>query len=92
MLLEDLASEMDAYDGQEVTTHGLVSEFDEDDGALARHFVVQDAEDNRVQLLPDEQAEPHVGSMVEVVGEFELDPQRGRLLHVESIEAVSDGS
>lgn len=84
--LAELAVEMERYDGDEITTSGVVVEFDETDGALERHFVIQDASDNRVQLLPDEVAEPHAGSAVTVTGEFEFDPERGRLLHVETIE------
>ncbi len=86
--LEDLAVEMQEYDGEEVTTHGVVAEFDEDDGALEHHYVIQDGDANRVQLVPDDAAAPHVGDMTEVVGTFEFDPDRGRLLHIESIEPV----
>lgn len=87
--LSDLAANAEDYDGRAVVAHGVVVEFGDEGGAVDRYFVMQDHNDNRVQLLPDEAAEPHVGSVVEVVGEFEFDPDRGRLLHVESIEAVT---
>lgn len=87
--LSELAANADYYDGRAVIAHGVVVEFGDEDGAVEQHFVIQDHDGNRVQLLPNEAAEPHVGSVVEVVGEFEFDPNRGRLLHVESIEAVT---
>jgi hypothetical protein len=84
--LSELALEAEQYDGHDVVAHGVVQEFGAADGATERHFVIQDAEATRVRLLPDEAAEPHVGSAVTVTGEFEFDPERGRLLHVEDIE------
>ena len=83
--LSDLVVEMEDYHGHTVTTHGMVREFGEDDGAIVRHVVVQDTEDNRVRLLPTEVAEGYVGTMVEVTGEFELDSERGRLIHIDEI-------
>lgn len=84
--LEELAVEAEQYDGQEVTTHGVVAEYGEDDGAVERHFVIQDADDNRVRLVPDGSAEEHVGSPVEVSGTFDYDQTRGRSLRIDSIE------
>lgn len=85
--LEDLAVEMDRYDGQQVVTHGIVREFGGDD--VDRYFVLQDAHPNRVRLLPTRVAEPHAQSTVEVTGTFEFDPNRGRLIRVERIEPVT---
>lgn len=87
--LSELALHADDYDGRVVIAHGVVREFGGSDGDVEQHFVIQDPDVNRVQLLPNEAAEPYVGSVVEVVGEFEFDPDRGRLLHVESIEAAT---
>lgn len=87
--LTELAANADYYDGRKVIAHGVVMEFGADDDAVEHHFVIQDQDVNRVQLLPNEAAEPYVGSVVEVLGEFEFDPGRGRLLHIESIEEVT---
>lgn len=83
--LEALTWDTDRYAGSEVTTSGVVVEFTTDDGATQRHYVIQDADANRVQLVPGEAAEPHVGQTVEVTGSFDFDPDRGRLLEVETI-------
>jgi predicted small lipoprotein YifL len=89
--LSEFVANPDYYDGREVVAHGVVLEFGDDDGPVEHHYVIQDSDVNRVQLLPNEAAEPHVGSVVEVAGEFEFDPDRGRLLHVERIESVGAG-
>lgn len=85
--LEDLAVEMDRYDGQEVVTHGVVAEFGGDD--VDPYFVVQDERPNRVRLVPTHLAEPHAQSMVEVAGTFEYDPNSGRVIRIDRIEPVT---
>lgn len=89
--LEDLTFNTDEYVGQEVVAHGVVTEFGDEDSEYGRYYVLQDADANRVQLLPPEAAEPHAGSTVEVVGEFDFDPERGRMLHVDTIEPLRGG-
>lgn len=84
--LADLTWEMEDYHGDEVRTSGVVIGFDESDGALEEHYVIQDADANRVKLLPAEVAQPFAGRTVTVSGAFEYDPERGRLLHIETIE------
>lgn len=88
MSLTELAVNSDFYDGQEVVASGIVLEFGSEDGPVEHHYVLQDADVNRVQLLPADAAAPHAGSAVEVVGEFEYDEERGRRLHIDTIEAV----
>lgn len=90
--LADLAFEPERYDGDAVTTSGVVVEFDEDDGALVRHFVIQDTDANRVKLLPDEEAEPFVGRIVRVTGQFSFDESTGRAIQVEEISPASGGA
>ncbi|HVM00394.1 MAG TPA: DUF5818 domain-containing protein [Egibacteraceae bacterium] len=89
--LTELAHNAPDYDGRQVATSGIVLEFGDDEGPVPHHFVLQDADVNRVELLPDEAAAPYVGSAVRVVGEFRFDENRGRMLHVESIEPVTAG-
>lgn len=82
----DLVTEHEAYDGEEIVVRGVVVDIDRED--VRRHAVVQDQNANRVELAPFEEAEPHVGSIVEATGEFEFDPDRGRVLHLTSIEPI----
>ncbi len=88
--LAELVADAEGYDGQQVITSGHVLEFDADDGALERHFVLQDSAANRVLLLPLEAAEEHGGALVEVLGQFEADEVQGRMLHVEEIDPLDD--
>lgn len=86
--LEDLAVHMDRYDGEQVATHGVVTEFG-GNGDVERYFVLQDDHPNRVRIVPTHEAEPHSRSVVRVVGTFEFDPGRGRLIRVDTIEPVA---
>lgn len=88
--LAELARDAERYDDREVSTTGMVREFDEDDGALERHFVIEDARANRVLLEPDDAAAPHVGEAVRVVGRFTFDPETGRALEVDVIERAAE--
>lgn len=85
--LADLAMDAERYDGRDVTVRGTVVAFDTEDGAMERHVVIEDEASNRVELLPIEVAEPHVGDDVEVTGTFSFDPERGRAIEVSSISA-----
>lgn len=89
--LAELAFEMERHDGDEVVTQGVVMAFDGQDGAPERHVVIQDAQMNRVELIPRERAEPYLGSTVEVAGDFEFDPDRGRRLHIDRIDELGPG-
>lgn len=88
--LEDLAVQIDRYDGKRVATHGVVTEFG-GDSDVERYFVLQDDRPNRVRLVPTSEAESHARSMVRVVGTYEFDPARGRLLRIDTIEPVTAG-
>lgn len=84
--LAELVTEQRTYDGEQIVVRGVVIDVDQE--GVRRHAVVQDQEANRVEVAPFETAEPHVGSIVKVTGEFEFDPERGRVMHIESIEPV----
>jgi hypothetical protein len=83
--LSELAFNPEDYDDSDVSTSGVVVEFDEDDGALVRHFVIQDTEQNRVKLLPIDAVEPHVGRIVRVTGHFTFSAAEGRPIETEEI-------
>lgn len=84
--LADLVTEQHTYDGEEIVVRGVVIDIDQE--GVRRHAVVQDQNANRVEVAPFEEAEPHVGSIVKVTGEFEFDPNRGRVLHIDGIEPI----
>lgn len=86
--LDSLVFEADELDGSLVMTSGVVREFDATQ-ALEHHFVLEDARNNRVQLLPNDAAAPHVDERVSVVGQFTFDEEIGRRLEVERIERTS---
>jgi hypothetical protein len=83
--LATLVAEADAFDGRLVLTAGVVREFDETD-ALEHHFVIEDAAQNRVQLMPNSAVQPHVDAEVAVVGVFTFDEETGRRIEVDGIE------
>jgi hypothetical protein len=85
VVLSELAFNPESYDGDQIRTSGVVVEFDEDDGALHRHYVIQDTDQNRVKLEPLEAAEPHEGRIVRVTGQFSFSETEGRVLQVEEI-------
>ncbi len=89
--LEDLAFDTEAHEGEEVRTVGRVVEFSQADGALERHLVIEDAAQNRVRLLPIDDAEPFIGAFVEVTGTFVFDPTRGRTLQLTEIGEARAG-
>jgi uncharacterized protein (DUF58 family) len=85
--LADLATDQRAHDGEEITVRGVVVEI-EPDGPVPHYVVVQDAEANRLELIPLQEAESHIGSVVEVTGEYRFDPDRGRRLRIQTIEPL----
>lgn len=84
--LARLVSEHEAYEGKEVETRGTVRAFGED--PATRHYVVEDARANRVQLVPDRVAGGYVGREVVVAGEFGFDERRGRFIRIDRMRPV----
>jgi alkyl hydroperoxide reductase subunit AhpC len=85
--LAELAFTAEDHDGEVVEIVGVVREFTvEEDDALEDHFVIEDDEQNRVQLVPHDAVEPYIDEHVRVVGEFTFDETAGRLIEVEEIE------
>lgn len=85
--LAHLVAEQETYDGQALTTEGTVVAV-RDFATADDYFVLQDAAENRVRLVPDEAAAPHDGDTVAVTGSFRFDEQSGRHLTVEQINVV----
>lgn len=84
--LVELVGEQDDYDGRRVEAVGVVRRFGEAEGAARLHFVVEDQQKNRVALVPNDAAEPYVGTEVVVVGVFRFSEERGRRLEIERID------
>lgn len=51
-------------------------------------FVLEDEHQNRVLLLPAEQVQDHTGAEMVVTGEFDFDPEVGRVLRVEELRPL----
>ena len=89
--LRSLAADSAAHDGEQVAVVGTVAEVTEADGATERHLLLQDDAQHRVQLVPLEAAEPHIGANVRVTGRYTFDPDRGRRLEIEEISEAPQG-
>lgn len=84
--LDRLVADQDDQDdlaGRRVTVAGWVVPFEEPDGTVS--FVLEDDRQNRVLLLPTVRVEENAGEQVVVTGEYDFDPEVGRLLRVEEI-------
>lgn len=81
--LDRLVADQERFIGDRVIVTGWVVSFEEPDGSVS--FVLEDAEQHRVLLLPDNIGERHLGDSVAVTGRFDFDPDQGRILWVEEI-------
>lgn len=84
--LVELVAQQEAHEGWYVQTRGTVRAYG--DAPAERHYVVEDARANRVQLLPGSAAEGYVGHEVIVVGRFDFDDAIGRYLRIETIRKL----
>lgn len=85
--LATLAAQEGAYDGTLVRTQGVVRTF-----VQPRHYWIEDDYPNRVALEPEELVAPLLGQTVRVVGRFNFDERKGRLIRVEEIASLSPGT
>jgi hypothetical protein len=81
--LSMIVVQQDDYDGDMVRLRGTVRFFEDPDGG---HYVIEDEEQNRVQLLPRSVAEPFEDEEVTVVGEFSFSEDEGRIVEVDEIQ------
>ena len=81
--LDRLVADQDDLAGRRVTVAGTVVPFEEPDGSVS--FVLEDDRKNRVLLIPTVRVEDHAGKQVVVTGEFDFDPEVGRLLRIEEV-------
>jgi hypothetical protein len=72
--------------GRDVRTEGVVRRFADPSGP---YFVLEDAEDNRVELSPASRVTGYQGRRVEVVGVFCFNQKRGRFIDVANVSIVT---
>lgn len=84
--LERLVVDQDDLAGRRVTVAGRVVPFEEPDGTV--YFVLEDDRQNRVLLLPADRVHDHVGKEVTVSGDFDFDPEIGRVLQIDELRPL----
>lgn len=80
--LATLATNSQRYTGAQVSTRGVVQRFVDPSGP---YFVLQDAQEHRVELLPSSRVSPDVGRQIEVTGTFNFSPDSGRFIDVQEV-------
>jgi hypothetical protein len=83
--LASLAAHQQSYRGKQVTTQGVVRRFAD---ATGTYFVVEDAEHDRVEVLPASRMAAYQGRRVEVTGRFGVDQTTGRFMQVERVSVA----
>jgi len=78
--LARLAVNQEAYLGQRLSTSGTVEEQTNVDGS--HYYVLADASQNLVILVPSRVARRYAGRRVSVSGRFGFDPHIGRLIRI----------
>ena len=86
--LEQLVVDQDDLAGRRVTVAGRVVPFEEPDGTV--YFVLEDDRQNRVVLLPADRVQGHAGKEMVVTGDFDFDPEMGRMVRIDELRP-SDG-
>ncbi len=81
--LATLVAQQAEYDGQALSTTGIVRTFDE-----PRHYWIEDDELNRVAIEPDEAVSDYVGERVRVTGDYRADRETGRVLEAAEVTVL----
>lgn len=84
--LATLVAQQADYDGQTLTTSGIVRTFDE-----PRHYWIEDDDLNRVAIEPDEAVSNYVGERVRVTGDYRADRKTGRVLEATEVTVLDSG-
>lgn len=82
--LAELASDQEEFRGRTVVTEGVVQTFDD-----PRHYWIEDAAQNRVELRPMGMVETLVGARVRVEGLFTFADDEGRRIAIEGLEVLT---
>lgn len=82
--LSELVAHQMSYQGDDLAVRGSIVAF----GAGAgQYFVIQDAHQNRVEVLPTSRVARYRGSRVTVEGTFHADQTRGRWIWLHNVAA-----
>jgi hypothetical protein len=84
--LAELAGDQEGFHGEVVVTEGVVRSFDD-----PLHYWIEDADVNRVELVPEELVEDHVGDEVRVTGRFTFRDDEGRRIEIDEFEVLTEG-
>lgn len=84
--LATLVEQQAEYDGQTLSTTGIVRTFDE-----PRHYWIEDDDLNRVAIEPDEAVSDYVGERIRVTGDFRADRETGRILEATQVTVLDAG-
>ncbi|MGH2719218.1 MAG: hypothetical protein ACRDJU_11635, partial [Actinomycetota bacterium] len=80
--LSVLAANQGSYQGQAVVVHGAIVTFTD---ASGQYFVIQDAHQDRVEIVPSTRIAPYAGRRVTVEGTFHTDESAGRWIQLGSV-------
>ncbi len=81
--LAELAREQERFQGERIVTCGLVRNFQERGDS---YYVLEDEADNRVGVSPQSDVAAFVDRRLCVTGTFDVEPEFGRVIQVESVE------
>jgi hypothetical protein len=81
--LEELVTDQEGHDGEVLTLEGVVRSYD----APVHHWI-EDADQHRVELEPQDLVAPLVGEEVRVTGRYSFEEDRGRLLEIDDLEVL----
>lgn len=81
--LAELVAEQEELDGDVVVAEGIVRTYDD-----PRHYWIEDADLNRVEIVPEAAIASHVGARVQVEGRFTFREDEGRRISVDRVEVL----
>jgi hypothetical protein len=84
--LAELVEDQHGFDGETVTVEGIVRSYD-----APLHHWVEDADQHRVELEPQDLVAPHVGDRIRVTGRYTFRDDRGRLIEIDDLEVLEPG-
>lgn len=84
--LAELVADQDGYHGDVVTVEGTVRSYD-----APRHHWIEDPDQHRVELEPQDLVQPHVGASIRVTGRYSFRDDRGRLIEIDDLEVLDEG-
>jgi hypothetical protein len=84
--LAELVEDQHGFDGDLVTVEGTVRSYD-----APLHHWIEDVDQHRVELEPQDLAAAHVGDRIRVTGRYRFHDDRGRLIEVDDLDVIEPG-